>query len=89
MNMTWTDITELLRKIRVPNDVIRGMADPLYAEIIGRPAIDMLKFDDWLHTIFGNFEAWGSSMKDIVHREYPEYEKELEYALGVKIIKAV
>jgi hypothetical protein len=37
-----------------------------------RPILDLQKFDDWLHGRFGEYEAEGLSMCDVLAREYGE-----------------
>lgn len=39
--------------------------------------IDILKFDDWLHSQFGNYEDEGKSMRDIIHEKYGDNAVEL------------
>lgn len=34
--------------------------------------LDILKFDDWLHSQFGQYEDTGKSMRDIVLEKYGE-----------------
>lgn len=41
--------------------------------------IDILKFDDWLHEKYGDYENEGKSMDDIVREKYGEK--------GVKLIE--
>lgn len=39
---------------------------------------DTAKFDNYLHSKFGNYEENGKSMADIIHEHFPQYEEELK-----------
>lgn len=43
-----------------------------------KPIFDMYKFDDYLHSRFGNYEEQGKSMECIIHENFPEQEERLK-----------
>lgn len=43
--------------------------------------MDIVKFDDWLHNQFGDYEDKGQSMKDIVLEKYGEDAEKLILSL--------
>lgn len=43
-----------------------------------KPMFDTAKFDNYLHSKFGNYEENGKSMADIIHEHFPQYEEELK-----------
>lgn len=44
--------------------------DPLTSIISNRIIIDIIKFDEWLHSKYGNYEDNGMSMEDLVREHY-------------------
>ena len=53
--------------------------DGLMSVLFKRLCIDILKFDDWLHEKYGDYEENGQSMKEIIYEKYGEK--------GVKLIE--
>ncbi len=41
--------------------------------LLGKPIINIVKFDDWLHEKFGNYEKQELSMKDIITKHYDKF----------------
>ena len=46
--------------------------DPLLSYAMQKFTIDILKLDDKLHRLFGDYEEQNLSMKDIIERNYGE-----------------
>ena len=46
--------------------------DGLMSVASGHICIDVIKFDDWLHDKYGNYEDSGQSMKELIRDKYGE-----------------
>jgi len=45
--------------------------DPIMSIASGmKPCLDVVKFDDWLHEKYGNYEATGHSMQSLLVEKY-------------------
>ena len=55
--------------------------DGLMSVTSKRLCIDILKFDDWLHEQYGDYEDNGLSMEDVVRKHYGDN--------GVNLIKGL
>jgi len=44
--------------------------DPIISSSTKKVSIDLLKFDDWLHSIHGEYEDKGYSMETFIKEEY-------------------
>ena len=38
--------------------------------VLGKPVLDIFKFDEWLHEKYGNYEDSGDSMRTIILKQY-------------------
>ena len=47
--------------------------DPLMSWVFGKFQIDIIKFDNRLHSKFGEYENNGLSMKDVIIKEYGKF----------------
>lgn len=50
---------------------------------LGKPVLDIIKFDDWLHEKYGNYEDAGHSMHTLLIEHYgQEIEEQIQKLLG-------
>lgn len=45
--------------------------------------IDIYKVDEYLHSIYGDYEKENKSMKDLIKEKYPDFYQDIETALTV------
>lgn len=58
--------------------------DSFLTVITGKPCFDIYKFDEYLHSLYGNYEENGKSMADVLHEHYPAQEQRLKILFGVE-----
>lgn len=66
----WAQVkTDFIQTFHLP---IGDYYDPLLSYAMQKFTIDIVKLDDKLHRIFGDYEEQNLSMKDIIERNYGE-----------------
>ena len=63
-NRLKVDVDKLLPEIR--GGFKTRFVDNLLTVIFGRWTIDIVRFDDWLHELYGDYESEGLSMREII-----------------------
>ena len=81
---SWSDMANELTDRGIPHDVVAKLADPFYAGIIRRPVFSILKFDDYLHEKYGDYESQDKSMQDIFKELFGEDADKIAYFFGVE-----
>lgn len=66
----WAKVrTDFIQTLHLP---IVDYYDPLLSYVMQKFTIDLVKLDDKLHRLFGNYEEQGMSMRDIIEKNYGE-----------------
>lgn len=58
--------------------------DNVLTVAVKKPCFDIFKFDDFLHSVYGDYEEQGKSMADVLHEHYPAQEQRLKALFGVE-----
>lgn len=72
--MNWSVANVLVEIGLCPKDFY----DNALTVIMKKPCFDIFKFDDFLHSAYGDYEAQGKSMADVLHERYPAQEQRLK-----------
>ncbi|WP_296022446.1 hypothetical protein [uncultured Treponema sp.] len=72
--MDWSVANVLVEIGLCPEDFY----DNALTVIMKKPCFDIFKFDDFLHSAYGDYEAQGKSMADVLHERYPAQEQRLK-----------
>lgn len=71
MEITTKTVKAVAEKFRKFFDLdYRNFVDVQCTLLLGYVAIDILKFDDWLHSLFGEYEDAGMSMMDCITKNF-------------------
>ena len=81
---TWSDMANFMTNCGIPHSVLANLVDPFVAMIVyKRPVFDVLKFDDYVHEKYGDYEKRGKSLKDMFKEIFGDKIKEAEYYFGI------
>ena len=81
---SWSDMANALTDAGIPHDVVRNLADVRMSILFQRPLLDIMKFDDYLHDRFGDYESEGKSMKDMFGELFGDKAPGIAYYFGVE-----
>ena len=82
-NYSFSDMANFLVGFGVPHEVIGGLADVFYSQLLKRPILNLFKFDDFLHEKYGDYESEGKSTADIFSEFFGDKVKEAEFYFAV------
>ena len=80
---SWSDMANDLTSKGIPHEVVGKIADVEYAWILKRPVFSIIKFDNYLHQRFGDYESEGKSMKDLFKILFGDSWKRIAYYFGI------
>ena len=81
---TWNDIANFMADFGIPNRAVRDCSSPLASVFVyDRPVLDIIKFDDYLHYRFGNYEEQGKSQADVFNELFGDKVEQAKYYFGV------
>lgn len=81
---SWSDMANALTDHNIPHGILRTLADVKMAIVMGRPVLNIFKFDDWLHYKYGDYEREGKSMKDMFEQLFGDDAGKIAYYFGVE-----
>ena len=81
---SWSDMANALTDCRIPHEVVRDLADISMSIAMGRPLLNIFKFDDYLHNRYGDYESEGKSMKDMFEKIFGEKAEKIAYYFGIE-----
>ena len=81
---SWSDMANALTDKGVPHEVVRNLADMQMSMIMNRPIFSILKFDDWLHEKFGDYESEKKSMRDMFNQLFSDDSDKIAYYFGIE-----
>ena len=77
-------MANLLSNHYVPHEIIQKLPDMEMTAIMGRPILNIFKFDDYLHEKFGDYESEGKGMCDMFELMFNEDTEKIAYCFGVE-----
>lgn len=80
---SWSEMANEFTDRGIPHEVVRNLADIKMAIILNRPIMDLMKFDDYLHQKYGDYEKEGNSMKDIFDKIFAKDSDKMKYYFGL------
>ena len=81
---SWSDMANELTSRGIPHEVVRNLADVPTAIIMNRPIFSILKFDDYLHEKFGDYESENKSMHDMFIQLFSDDSDKIAYYFGIE-----
>lgn len=81
---SWSDMANALSSYNIPHEVIRDLACIPLSIALKRPALDIFKFDDFLHTKYGNYENENKSMNDMFQKLFGSDCYKIAYFFGIE-----
>ena len=85
-NYSWSDMANFMTDCGIPHSVVRNLANPFIAMLVyKRPVFDLIKFDDYLHERYGDYEKQGKSQADIFKELFGDKVEQAEYYFGIQV----
>lgn len=81
---SWSDMANALTDCRIPHTIVRDLPDLMMSMAMGRPLLNLYKFDDYLHEKYGDYESEGKSMRDMFNIIFGEKAEKMAYYFGVE-----
>ena len=82
---SWSDMANELTSRGIPHEVVRNLADVFTAMIMNRPIFNIIKFDDYLHERFGDYESKNKSMRDMFIELFGNDANKMAYYFGIDV----
>jgi len=83
-NYSWSDMANFMTDCGIPHSVVKNLTDPFISILVyKRLVFDLIKFDDYLHERYGNYEEQGKSQSDIFEELFGDKIEQAKYYFGL------
>ena len=79
---SWSDMANALTDHGIPHEVVRTLLDVQISIVFKRPILNIFKFDDYLHSKYGDYESEGKSMEDMFKQLFGNDAEKIAYYFG-------
>ena len=84
--LTWDEVAEFLFKHGVPHNVIKTLPDMELSALFNRPVMDIYKFDEYVHSKYGNYEDENKSLENMFAVIFENDKETAEYIFAVNTL---
>lgn len=69
---TFQSMGQTMVSFGFPREALPSLPDMTYSALVGYPVLSLDALDGWLHAVYGDYEAEGKSMSDMVRLHFKE-----------------